>query len=126
MKSFFKQYYLYARGDGKAGLWLKRHLVRYSTYLVALPLLVAAALGARPWEVRGLSVALLALGIVAYTRTPYRRLAHGWGPLSNAQRVQAASLVPMIRVVGDCAKMLGYPMGVWWRIRRWIRHGRLK
>jgi glycosyltransferase involved in cell wall biosynthesis len=41
VRSFFKQYYLYARGDGKADLWGKRHLIRYLTYLVALPLLVA-------------------------------------------------------------------------------------
>ena len=37
LKSFFRQYYLYARGDGKANLWLKRHLIRYGTYLVGLP-----------------------------------------------------------------------------------------
>ncbi|MEJ2651529.1 MAG: glycosyltransferase, partial [Gammaproteobacteria bacterium] len=37
LRSFFKQYYLYARGDGKADLWRKRHAIRYLTYLVAAP-----------------------------------------------------------------------------------------
>ena len=37
--SFYKQYYLYARGDGKANLWAKRHAIRYLTYLVALPII---------------------------------------------------------------------------------------
>ena len=37
LTGYFKQYYNYARGDGKANLWPKRHLVRYFTYLVGLP-----------------------------------------------------------------------------------------
>src|SRR5438046_660918 len=37
LRSFFRQYYLYARGDGKAGLWPWRHAMRYATYLFALP-----------------------------------------------------------------------------------------
>ena len=35
LSAFFKQYYLYARGDGKADLWRKRHAIRYATYLIA-------------------------------------------------------------------------------------------
>jgi len=41
--SFFRQYYQYARGDGKANLFFKRHLARYGTYLVAGPLILLAA-----------------------------------------------------------------------------------
>ena len=37
LHSFWRQYYLYARGDGKADLWRKRQLVRYVTYLFLLP-----------------------------------------------------------------------------------------
>jgi hypothetical protein len=33
------------------------------------------------------------------------------------QRLAAAVLVPLIRAVGDVAKMIGYPVGIWWRIR---------
>jgi len=47
--AFFKQYYRYARGDGKADLWRKRHAIRYLTYWVAGPLLVALALLHSPW-----------------------------------------------------------------------------
>jgi len=39
LRAFFQQYYRYARGDGKAGLWPRRHAVRYVTYLVATPTL---------------------------------------------------------------------------------------
>src|SRR5919202_3508481 len=36
---FFQQYYRYARGDGKALLWARRHLIRYATY-IGTPMLI--------------------------------------------------------------------------------------
>jgi glycosyltransferase involved in cell wall biosynthesis len=106
LRSFFRQYYLYARGDGKADLWRLRHAIRYGTYLTALGAL---------WRGRQLRW-LLPLGFVAYTRRPYQRLSlRGLGPVQVAM---AIALVPVIRLVGDVAKMLGYPVGVWWRLRR--------
>jgi hypothetical protein len=38
--------------------------------------------------------------------------------LSWGERVQAILWVPVIRVTGDVAKMLGYPVGWLWRLRR--------
>jgi glycosyltransferase involved in cell wall biosynthesis len=110
LRAFFKQYYRYARGDGKADLWRKRHAIRYLTYLVAGPLLVVLALLHSPWW----WLALLA-GLAAYTATPYRRLWPLLAPFNLAQRLQALLLVPVIRVVGDVAKMIGYPVGLAWR-----------
>jgi len=37
---------------------------------------------------------------------------------SFADKVKAILLVPIIRVTGDVAKMVGYPVGVLWRPRR--------
>ncbi|MBI5878260.1 MAG: glycosyltransferase [Chloroflexi bacterium] len=113
LRSFFKQYYLYARGDGKADLWRKRHAIRYATYLVAAPALVVLAVLASPWWWLA-----LALGVAAYTRAPYRRLAPHLGRLGPGARLYALVMVPVIRVVGDLAKMIGYPVGVWWRLTR--------
>jgi glycosyltransferase involved in cell wall biosynthesis len=110
--AFFKQYYRYARGDGKADLWRKRHAIRYATYLVVGPLLVALALTVSPWW----GLALLA-GVAFYTATPLRRL---WPMLASyglVDRLRAVLLVPVIRVVGDIAKMVGYPVGLLWRWR---------
>jgi hypothetical protein len=112
LKAFFKQYYQYARGDGKADLWRRRHAIRYLTYLVLGPLLVILALVHSPWW----WLALVA-GLVVYTSTPYRRLWPILAPFGVVQRVQAIMLVPVIRVVGDVAKMIGYPVGVVWRLR---------
>jgi glycosyltransferase involved in cell wall biosynthesis len=106
LKGFFRQYYLYARGDGKAGLWLWRHGIRYATYALAVTLL---------WR-RSRAVWLLPLGVAAYTRRPYERLSlDGLTPL---HKLYALTLPPVIRFVGDVAKMLGYPVGVWWRLRK--------
>jgi GT2 family glycosyltransferase len=106
LKAFFRQYYLYARGDGKAGLWARRHAIRYLTYLLAT-LLVARR---QRW------MWLLLLGGVAYTRRPYARL--NAGSLSREAAMRAILLVPLIRLTGDVAKMLGYPVGICWRVHR--------
>lgn len=115
-KSFAKQYYRYARGDGKADLWRRRHAIRYATYLLAFPLLLGLALFHRPWW----TLALLG-GAAAYCKTPYRRLAKRLPGLEPRERARAFALVPVIRVIGDLAKMAGYPAGWLWRIRNWRR-----
>ncbi len=111
LRAFFKQYYQYARGDGKADLWRKRHGMRYATYLVALPLLVfLGAIRSRRWWWLG---ALLAGGGMFFK--PYRRLLSLWQPLPVPQKIQALLWVPIIRITGDVAKMMGYPAGWKWR-----------
>jgi hypothetical protein len=118
LAAFIRQYYRYARGDGKANLWLKRHLARYATYLGVLPALLAGTLfGASPALQAGCA-ALLALGAAVYLRAPYRRLPRLWQSLSPGGKLKAAAWIPVIRVTGDIAKMAGYPVGVGWRLRR--------
>lgn len=111
MAAFTKQYYRYARGDGKADLWRKRHAIRYLTYLVAGPVLVALACWHSPWWLLG-----LLLGGAIYTAAPYRRLVRRMASLSLGQQLFAILLVPCIRVAGDAAKMAGYPAGWAWRL----------
>jgi glycosyltransferase involved in cell wall biosynthesis len=116
LRAFFRQYYLYARGDGKADLWRKRHAIRYFTY-TAGPLLATWALRHR--ESRAGRLILLA-GIfagAAYCRRPYMRLLPRLASLSPISKLYAISLVPLIRLMGDVAKMVGYPVGVLWRLK---------
>jgi glycosyltransferase involved in cell wall biosynthesis len=112
LRAFARQYYRYARGDGKADLWRRRHAVRYATYLALLPGLLALAFAHSP-----LWLAALVAGAAAYTWRPYRRLAASIGGLSWTGRLYAVALVPCIRLVGDVAKMVGYPVGWAWRLR---------
>jgi len=110
LRAFARQYFLYARGDGMADLWVRRHMIRYATYVGAGLLLAAAR--RRPWL-----VGLLALGAYAYTRAPLRRLRARAPALPPRDLVAAAALIPLIRLVGDVAKMAGYPVGVLRRLR---------
>lgn len=112
-RSFWTQYYRYARGDGKADLWLKRHFVRYATYLVGFPLLLGLIF-AGSW-LRWLGWLGLLVGVLYYCWRPWQRLQKLGTSLSGGQWLHAALLVPLIRAVGDIAKMVGYPVGLWWR-----------
>ncbi|MEX1019500.1 MAG: glycosyltransferase [Litorilinea sp.] len=111
--AFWRQYYLYARGDGKADLWRKRHALRYLVYAVIAPALLGHALGGRwgrEWGWLG-----LAAGFAAYMTRPWQRVVHLGTALSIAEMAAALLWVPVIRIVGDLAKMAGYPVGMWWR-----------
>lgn len=112
LRSFFKQYYRYARGDGKARLWPLRHAIRYATYLLGLPLVLRLI-----WREKWYGWLLFTLGAGTYMRRPAERLwedTWGWRPPA---RLRAFALIPIIRLVGDVAKMLGYPVGLVWRLR---------
>lgn len=112
LRDFSRQYYRYARGDGKADLWRRRHAIRYFTYLLVLPLVTIMGQVLHPlwWS-------LLLVGAAAYLWTPYRRLRPSIRDLSFLDKAEAILWVPIIRFWGDVAKMAGYPLGLIWRIR---------
>lgn len=113
--SFWQQYYRYARGDGKADLWRMRHAIRYATYLLLIPALLGYALWGQ--EARWLVwLGLIGGGIVNCAR-PWRRLRLLARDLPLLAQMQSALFVPLIRLVGDLAKMAGYPVGLSWRRR---------
>ena len=116
---FWTQYYRYARGDGKADLWRKRHALRYAVYFVALPALLGHGLSG--FFGRWLGWVGLLLGVIVYCRRPWQRLATLGRELSPNERLQAAAWVPILRTVGDIAKMVGYPVGLLWRYRNRYR-----
>lgn len=104
--AFFRQYRNYAYGDGLAGLWPRRHALRYGSYAAGLALLAAGFLWPPLW-------ALLALGGLGYMAPFYRRLWPALPQLAPTWRAGAFLLVPILRVVGDVAKMVGYAQGRW-------------
>ena len=103
LTAFFRQYFHYAWGDGRAGMLGKRHAARFAAYAFGL------ALARRPTWIR--TALLMFLGY-RYVRRPIARARRlpGGGPAAPA-------LVPLVRVVGDAAKMLGYAAGCWRRLR---------
>jgi hypothetical protein len=115
--AFGRQYFLYARGDGIAGLWPLRHAARYSAYAVGPALLV---LGASYPPL----LLVAAAGLVAHCRRSWVRLRRAPPSRSAAGRAAAYLLVPAIVVTGDLAKMAGYVAGRALRRRRLTAAGK--
>ena len=113
-RAYWRQYFSYARGDGVAALFTRRHAIRYGTYAALAAILTIAR--RRPH-----ALILLLPGLAAHTAKPYRRLIPQLRQLPLEQRLLALALVPFIRLEGDLAKMAGYPVGVWRRLRRSAR-----
>ncbi len=114
LRQFFRQYFLYARGDGKANLWFKRHLIRYLAYFALTPGIFAAGALIHPalWL-------LYLIGVIEYLYLPCRRLPDVMRrapKLSWQVWLICIVMIPLIRFTGDLAKMIGYPVGWRWRL----------
>ncbi|MFO7695963.1 MAG: glycosyltransferase [Anaerolineae bacterium] len=109
LKSYLKQYYRYARGDGKADFWRYRHLLRYAMYLVGFPLAVVLV----TWHPLGWVALAGVLATLAVS--PVKRVWPKVQSLPLVRRIGALFLAVFLRVAGDLAKMAGYPLGVCWR-----------
>jgi len=107
ISAFMKQYFRYARGDGKAALWTRRHATRYLAYGLGVGFIVLSF--AWPW-----ALLLLGLGAVAYLQKFWIRLWRGRTDFDGSL-MGALICCPVVVVAGDLAKMSGYPAGVAWR-----------
>ena len=56
------------------------------------------------------------IALIAYIRRPIARVRILWAKLQTLDRIKAMLLIPTIRIVGDLAKMAGYPIGIWKRV----------
>jgi glycosyltransferase involved in cell wall biosynthesis len=107
--SFGLQYFRYARGDGKAGLFAYRHAARYIAYTSGSLLFLKAL--SQPWL-----VAPLALGFLYYQVKFLRRILEDRRQFGR-HLPAALALTPALVVFGDVSKMAGYPVGWIWRYR---------
>ena len=73
---------------------------------------IALASVITPWV-----LLLYVVGAALYLKRPYQRVIPMMrGTLAHrSERIKAIGWVPVIRVMGDLAKMIGYPAGVRWR-----------
>lgn len=95
------QYFRYARGDGLAGMYPQRYLIRFVTYAG-----LAAVLRSR----RTVLILLALAGGVFHARKPVIR---AWGWVStNRERVLVAASIPALMGFMDLAKMTGYLAGL--------------
>src|SRR3989344_3797790 len=106
---FFKQYFGYARGDGHAGLFLRRHIIRYTTYFALILFLITAFRTSIIWLVP------ILIGSVLYLLKFYNRFFRHFPKESFLVNFGAYFFIPFLTLVGDIAKMLGYPLGLYER-----------
>ena len=101
--AFFRQYFLYAAGDGHAGMLWQRHALRYGSYVLGLGLLQHQSLAAR---------ALLVVLAGIYLSGSLRRVPDAVRYASGVNLLVAGASAPALRIVGDLAKMTGFVAGL--------------
>lgn len=99
-KSFVVQYYRYARGDAIAGMYPRRHAIRFAAYTVAAAALVLT----RPYP--ALIVAPV-IGGAVWMRRPFIRASSR----ARGKRAAVMAMLPFMHVAMDLAKMAGYLAG---------------
>lgn len=102
LRALARQYFDYARGDALAGLWPKRHLLRYSAYFAGLLLLRRR---------NRAKLVALSLGWLGYQRKFLMRLLRIPPSSKRSERLLAFAYAPLVVTVGDIAKMIGYAVG---------------
>lgn len=112
LKAFAVQYYRYARGDAKAGLWPRRHLARYTAYTAGVLALIAAR---RCPAI----LPLVGTGLVMYLAKYFRRVRRHAGYVKYSQPIANAA-VPLVVILGDVSKMAGYASGKYNRLVKGI------
>jgi cellulose synthase/poly-beta-1,6-N-acetylglucosamine synthase-like glycosyltransferase len=103
----WRQYARYAEGDALAGMYPRRHAIRFATYAFG----VFALLSGRRWA-RTLAV----VGAFIYAFKPVRRASRRL-PAGSPKRPTALAAVPAMMGFIDAAKMWGYLRG----LARWGR-----
>jgi len=106
LKATWLQYFRYARGDARGGLYPERHALRFGVY---------AGLGVALASRRTWPKVLAAAAAIAYVRGPLwraSRLMH-----DARERALAALVVPSLMAWIDSAKMAGYAAGLIERLR---------
>jgi GT2 family glycosyltransferase len=104
LRSFARQYFNYARGDGHANLWPKRHLLRYAAYALGLLLLSRRSH-------RRLARGVLLAGWFGYQAKFLRRLLRIPPSANRVEQFRAFAYLPVVVTTGDVAKMVGYAVG---------------
>ena len=97
-------------GDGHAKLFLRRHLIRYTTYATAFLLIYASFTQNVLWLVP------LIFGGLVYTLKYYNRFFRHFPKQSFFVNIGSYFMIPFLILIGDVAKMIGYPVGVYQRI----------
>ena len=102
LQSTLRQYFRYAEGDATAGMYPRRHAIRFATYAAGATVVATAR------RRRALPFLAAALGILRMSPA-YRR---AWRRLEPDEAILALLALPALELAIDCAKMAGYVSGL--------------
>jgi len=104
LRALLRQYFLYARGDGEAGMYLQRHLLRFATYGWLTFIMVS---------LRGRRLAgPTAAAAVVYTGRRWLRIPFYMEGRTIRERAVAMPCISLLMLAIDGAKMAGYLTGL--------------
>lgn len=104
LRSMLRQYFLYARGDGEAGMYPRRHLLRFATY-GWLPLCAFSPRGRR-------MAGPTAVAAVIYAGRRWMRIPHYMEGRPAREMAAAVPGIALLMLAIDGAKMCGYVAGL--------------
>lgn len=104
---YFKQLFGYTKSDGHGKLWFSRQMVRYVVYSVSLFLLYLTV------KFSGAFLIILLAGMSVYMKKFWLRWVEFSKLLPLSKRILGFILLPFIVMLGDVAKMFGWPVGVY-------------
>jgi glycosyltransferase involved in cell wall biosynthesis len=100
-REYWRQFFAYAEGDARAGMFPERHAARFVSYAV-----LALALAGRSRALKVAALAAAAARAARPVRRAFRRLPPG------PARIAAIPAVPALIAFTDLAKMAGYLRGL--------------
>jgi hypothetical protein len=108
-----KQFFRYAKGDARGGMYLHRHLIRFFSFIALLAILLCSFF---------LSTWILLMLVplfIAYIYKPYSRLIKAWRGKTNyhfntSEKVLSVStfIIPLLLLQIDFSKICGYIHGL--------------
>lgn len=108
---YLRQLYNYTRSEGHGKLNFWRQIVRYFVYIGTLLLLVFGVSWNIWWSLP------IIVGALVYLRKFVRRWSVFTRNKPKLFQLSGAITVPVVVALGDIAKMIGYPVGVWERLK---------
>lgn len=113
---YTKQLYKYTRGDGHGKLWLDRQLIRYGVYGGSL-LWFCFSLAIAPWL-----LIILVIGLIGYLMKFWLRFFKFSKSKNWLFKASGLICLPLVVILGDVAKMIGWPVGVWQRLNGQVKY----
>ena len=103
---YIKQLFYYTRGEGHAGLNLYRQLIRYGVYFGSLFIFIFALL------INQYKILFILLGFLIYFWKFYKRWFIFTENFFWYRRLSGIILLPLVVMIGDVAKMVGWLVGL--------------